>query len=784
MKQLLILFIALLSSMALPAKATNYDSWTTYFAYHDGTDVIEADGQVYGILNGNLLAYDPKTTEVRTIDRLTGGLSSKGLKFLGYSDTQRVLVLLYADGNIDLYNVRNGRVTNIPQFKDNPDSNFALNSLKVVGDDAYIATAEGFVRISLKHAAIEGRYTIGGTYAVVAHAGRIYAAMQRGGVLSIALDDNLLDFSRWQELTPLAITDMGVNADCLYLLCPYTTATAADKTYGIYGIVGDGELSRVSGRNPGHITTCGGRAVVYQTDAIVVFEPETPTQPNIVVTSHGCNVICPASDGGYWTAADGRGITHYALTAEQFVADGNPITAGGPSFETPAFLRMAGDRLLMAAGRVDPDDRDNRPYHAAWLDGGDEWHDFEAPVVGGPWFRKNHNFENASSIVQDPRDPSHHFITSGRQGVFEYRNGKIVAQYTEGNSPIESCSASKSYDYVRTDGAICDPQGNLFVTNENRDTTLWCLKTDGKWVPFYNTAITQATYLTGSIFDRKGRLWVCQRRTDGAINGGFLCLDYNGTLDNTRDDVYTYRSSFTNQDGTAFPFQVGYCIAEDLDGRLWMGTDAGLVVCDNPDDWGNTDFLITQVKVPRNDGTNYADYLLAGAAVTAIAVDGANRKWIGTASDGIYLVASDGFTTLHHFTEANSPLVSDAITAIACHPHNGEVFIGTEKGLMSYHSDASEAEESLQRDNLRVYPNPVRPDYSGPVVLDGLVFDSDVKVVSTSGHVVAAGTSVGGTFTWDGRGPSGERVGSGVYYFMVATPDGKTTTVAKVAVVR
>lgn len=783
MKQLLILLIAFLSGAVIPVKATNYDSWTTYFSYYDGTDVIEADGQVYAILNGNLLAYDPKTTEVRTIDRISGGLSSKGLKFLGYSDTQQCLVLLYTDGNIDLYNVRNGHVTNIPQFKDNPDSDFALNSLKVVGDDAYIATAEGFVRLSLKDKVIEGRYGIGGTHAVIPYRGRIYASKQNGGVISIAVDDNLLDNSRWEALTPLAITDMGVNKDCFYLLCPYTTTTAADRTYGVYAIVGDGEISRISGRNPGHITTCGGRAVIYQTDAVISIDPEAPTQVNVLSANHGCNAICPASDGGYWTVTNGSGITHYVLTTDQFVADGNPITGGGPTFETISVLRMAGDRLLMVAGRVEPNDIDNRPYHAAWLDDGEDWQDFETPTKDGPWLRKYHDFQNASSIVQDPHDPNHHFITSGRQGIFEYRDGKIVAQYTEGNSPIKSCVPGNA-DYVRTDGAIYDSQGNLFVTNMLCDTTIWCLKTDGKWVPFFNTVIAMATNLTGSIFDRKGRLWICQPRTDVIINGGFLCLDYNGTIDNPNDDIYTYRSGFTNQDGTAFSFLVGYCIAEDLDGRLWMGTDNGLLVCDNPDDWSKADFLITQVKVPRNDGTNYADYLLNGAAVTAIAVDGANRKWIGTGSDGVYLLSADGVTTLHHFTQANSPLVSDGITAIACHPHSGEVFIGTDNGLMSYHSDASEAEESLRRDNLRVYPNPVRPDYSGPVMLDGLVYDSDVKVVSTSGHVVAAGTSVGGTYTWDGRGPSGERVGSGIYYFMVATPDGKSAMVAKVAIVR
>ena len=112
------------------------------------------------------------------------------------------------------------------------------------------------------------------------------------------------------------------------------------------------------------------------------------------------------------------------------------------------------------------------------------------------------------------------------------------------------------------------------------------------------------------------------------------------------------------------------------------------------------------------------------------------------------------------------------------------MFIATDLGMLSYQSDASEAESALSRDNLRVYPNPVRPDYNGPIVLDGLVYDCDVKVVAVGGQAVAAGTSNGGTFTWDGRGSNGQRVASGVYHFMITTSDGKETVAAKVAVIR
>lgn len=810
MKQIFAILSALLLTLC-PAKASTIDSWTNYFSYYDATEVVEADGMLYSIMSGNLMSYNPQTEELRYIDCITCGLSSKGIKFMGYSDTQHTIVIVYYDGNIDLYNVRNDRVTNIPQFRDNPDNDFSLNNLKVQGDEAFLSTNEGIVEISVKNSVINGRYAIGRTAAALIHNGRIYAALasedfKEGKVISIDLMDNLLDKYRWRDEALMPVTDLSVMGDYLYLLCPYNVVTKETLDHGIWARHNDEELVHVTGAYPTYARSAFGRTIAYGKDMIIEIDASNPVGYRRVNLATPFTSIFPSKAGGYWTTLKGTGLTHYVLDGDQFTADSRSANGGGPLHEYPYFLSFHGDRLFMGTGRIDYTDKDHRPYYASWIDtDSDEWTYLEVPygekAGGGPWMRKGADFRDVTSIVQDPFDEHHHFVTSGSQGVFEYRNGKIVKQYTEertkvgtgkaaGQSAMKSVSNSLSYDYVRTGAAVFDKDGNLFVANSGGgteftvDTIIWCLKRDGTWRGFYHAPIANASCFEHSLIDRKGRLWVTQRRTADTYFGGFLCMDFNGTLDNTADDVYTYRDKgFKNQDGTAFDFQQALAIAEDHDGRIWMGTEVGLIVCDDPDTWADPDFRITQVKVPRPDGI-YADYLLAGTPISAIAIDGANRKWIGTAGDGVYLVSADGITTIHHFTKANSPLISDNIWSIACHPSNGEVYIGTDLGLLSYHSDASEAEESLSRDNLRVYPNPVRPDYSGPVVLDGLVYDSDVKVVSTAGHTVAAGTSVGGTFTWNGRGPSGERVGSGIYYFMISSPDGKSTTVAKVAVVR
>ena len=142
--------------------------------------------------------------------------------------------------------------------------------------------------------------------------------------------------------------------------------------------------------------------------------------------------------------------------------------------------------------------------------------------------------------------------------------------------------------------------------------------------------------------------------------------------------------------------------------------------------------IFERVKIPRNDGTNLADYLLSGIYTTAICIDDANRKWVGTQNNGIFLLSEDGKETIHHFTSDNSPLPSNYIQSIAINSSTGSVFIGTSLGLVEYASDATEPENSLYESNIKVYPNPVNPEFDGPVTINGMSDKCTVRIVSSS----------------------------------------------------
>ncbi len=397
------------------------------------------------------------------------------------------------------------------------------------------------------------------------------------------------------------------------------------------------------------------------------------------------------------------------------------------------------------------------------------------------------SFQNITDIVQDPNDSEHHFLSSQRSGLYEFKNYKLVKHYAEDNSPLASILPNDKYHYiyVRTTALNYDREGNLWMCNNQTDTIVKILKPNGKWVKYYYNEVAMKPTWDNTYFDSRGWAWLNSRRTTNEYGeSGLLVINTNGTIDNQRDDKHRYLAGFTNQDGTTYLPDLWYCAVEDLDGAMWVGNTAGIFMTTEPEKVFDKDFYFTQVKVPRADGSNLADYLLSNVPVKCIAIDGANRKWVGTVSNGVYLISADGLEEIHHFTKDNSPLISDAINDIAINGETGEVFIATDAGLCSYMGDATDPEETLESSRLKAFPNPVRPEYAGNVRVTGLSYNTDVKIANAGGKVVYEGKSNGGQFSWNCCYQNGKRVSSGIYYVLGTDEEGKKGASCKILIVK
>lgn len=450
------------------------------------------------------------------------------------------------------------------------------------------------------------------------------------------------------------------------------------------------------------------------------------------------------------------------------------LNPGGPKYNYFWFLNFTNNQLYTSGGgfghgNINP----LRPGTIQVLNG-DEWTIYEDSLTS----KTGLSYTDINAVDVDPLNPQHVFA-GGKNGLYEFMNGKFVKFYNSDNSLITSYKSNKEIEVIG--GLKFDKEGNLWMVNphSSHNQSLIEYSKDGEWVSCHssklqdeekNQSLSGMEYL---MFDSRGYLWF--------VNNYWTNCAFFRYQPSTK--TLTRFENLFNQDGTNIGGSAIQCIAEDKDHNIWIGTNKNTFMLEaNEAETNNPTFI--QVKVPRNDGTNTADYLLDGLSFTAIVVDGANRKWFATKDNGVYLISADNLTEIHHFTQDNSKLLSNNIESMAINDNTGEVFFGTDKGLCSYMSDASKANDEMSKDNVYAYPNPVRPEYTGNITIMGLSMNADVKIVTSSGVLVNQGQSNGGTYIWNGKDLKGKNVASGVYMVETATSEGKKGTVCKIAIIR
>lgn len=493
---------------------------------------------------------------------------------------------------------------------------------------------------------------------------------------------------------------------------------------------------------------CGFGIVKMNVQRAEIADIYTPTQPNYPQ-------ILPDEDNSDY---------------DKYIDLVKTLKPGGPKYNSMGTLKFINNRLYTCNG-----DLNGTPASLQRLEN-DKW-----TVFGDESIKNTTGVEYLGlvCIEEDPTDKEHIFA-GGRNGLYEFKNGKFLKFYNHKNSPIESVFSTIDPEYEFVTGLLFDPQGNLLVMNSESHThCILKLKNNGEWLSFNHPELLKYNgiglpNLSQLMYDYQGLIWFVN-------NNWTLPALYCYQSEN--DAIKAYEN-LVNQDGTTINAQDGVrCVAEDAEHNIWVGSSGGPFMLERKE-INNNGGVFTQVKVPRNDGTDYADYLLAGIDIMCLAIDGGNRKWFGTNGNGVYLISSDNMKEIHHFTSENSKLLSNVVKSIAINPTTGEVFFGTDNGLCSYFSDATKPNTEMTKDNVWAYPNPVEPSYTGPITVTGLSFDADVKILSSNGVVINEGRSNGGTFVWDGCDKKGRRVNSGVYMVVTATNNGEKGTVCKIAVIR
>lgn len=752
--------------------------WKAHFAYSEIDEVASMGDKVYALSGGALFSVNTLTEEIEYYNRLTG-LTSSGINHICYNPTLGKLLIMYENGYWDILS-SNGDVHNVADlYLKSLNGSKAANDVLMVGDKAYIAMPFGVVVLDMSRREVKETCYIGYNAAEVdvqylALLGDTICAATTSRLYMANINDNLADYTNWNSLSfPSGKTLSGMESF-------NNTICILRNDSLLYSLSNDNTLDLEKGKCVWNMHSMGAsmmklckiddRLFALPTEFSAVRE----IQKDFSVTSfvqYGSVYDMTKNGSAYWLGTESHGLVR--------VQDGNAqeFHPDGPLSNISYRLKSFGDRLYMLAGGRWASQY-LRPGMIMYYENGHWTNISNAELVsataGLPLY-------DCMNVAQDPNDKDHYFVTTYGTGMIEMRGTSLVKQYLSTNSPLGTAVASNPNSYTRTDGAIYDEDGNLWVLNMSDDVkNIHVISPSGQWSSFNlqdlsGKRVTMNT--TGEmLIDNRNSEWKwIPLPRDPAL----VLFQDNGTPSDPSDDKAISRKTWVNQQGKTVAPTYIYSIAQDNDNALWVGTNEGLFVIPASVNFMTSD-ACEQIILARDDGSGLGDYLLGSEQINCIAVDGNNRKWIGTATSGVYLMSADGQETEVHFTTDNSLLPSDNVLSIAILESTGEVFIGTSSGLVSYMSDATEAFDSF--DNLYAYPNPVRPTYKGYITIKGLMSDTEVRITDSEGNLVALLQGTGGEVVWDGTNTIGKRVASGVYTAICNTTDGSHHAAVKILI--
>ncbi|MCM1076999.1 MAG: hypothetical protein NC411_06530 [Bacteroides sp.] len=811
----LTLFLLALIPFALQAQLAT-GSWRIYPAFGIPDRLIDTPEIVYLATSGSLHSYDKVNDETRVYTPGTD-LGGNRVKDIYYNFDSRYLLVAYEDANIDIL-PDNGERINLPDVRDaNVNLIKEINDVKFDDGCIYVATSFGLVVYD------ESRWEVK------------ESGIFEYPVLNIAFTpENLLLVTypaQWDyRLMTSPKTERHNRADKFTMLNQFPSRPYDLVALESGDVDGTHYAVRASNKKVYHLsiaannrsasiidTGIAGASLIFPANDDVYVMDETKihriTAPWKEVESHTIptplagHAISTNSDLKSLWAADINGLGQYRLE------DDGTLTVTRDKYRPADATTFSDISHIIPL----PDNRgfmiSNHGMNANLAVGNGDFYDLEFSgnrmedgVITNIEATENITFSfntsnyvrptygdrifSPTSLLEDPDDSSIHYVGSGNEGLYVIKDGRQIGKFDNSNSPMHPQGTWA----IRVTSLQLDPKGNLLVgvyTENAAKSPLIVLPADKRRKD--PSTITSDDWVAldmgGHIKLRDNVFHQCKKvpvifMIDAQYKSGFSALHYGSSLTDTSDDTPLVISTLTDQDGKIFSPDYLLCFAEDSRGRVWIGTTQGIMEISNPTKVFSTDFNINRLKVPRNDGTNLADYLLESETIYAIAVDAADRKWIATAESGVYLVSENGDEILANFNTTNSPLATNCITDVYVDPNSNSVFFSTLNGLYEYSATASPARPDYS--DVIAYPNPVTPDYTGLITIRGLMDSSLVKIMDSGMHLVYQTKSEGGLATWDGCTLSGARVKSGVYYVLASVSsetDSQGDVVAKILVV-
>lgn len=769
--QFLILF-----ALGLSAQNQNaVGSWRDHLSFNRLIDVCETnDRTIFAAAPAGLMAYDKDDGSVTRYSKLNI-LNDVRISAIEFDPTNQIVIVGYENGNIDIIN-NNRECRNIPDLR----VSTILGDKKIYdilpfGDRIYLATGIGIVVIDPIRYEVRETYIIGanGTQAPVRDVeinnGFIYAALP-DGVLQAPLSNPILaNYASWSYVPDLpdtgnAVTELDFlngrlcvvintdNADVLWVRQTDNTWFNALQFNGLFIRDMNIEDSQI-------LLACNYTYLIMNDALQIILDKPQHASKQVFTT----NFIKDA-DGEYWITDEFLGLLRVGTDGSETI-----ILPDGPRYGDGYRIAAFNDEVWLAHGSVTGFYGNQFLIRPISYFKNENWGEVPEPVG----LNSSPEVFDIINIAIDPTDTKHVFASSWEEGLIEIYDNQVVEIYNASNSSLRIGNLTNVTDWVGVSGLSFDLNGTLWMNNSLVTTIINSRDKDGNFRSYnFSPTITSSDRIMDIEAAQSGYVYSIVR------GRGLLAFNPNGTLDVTSDDNFKLLNA-DDGNGNLANNEV-LSVKEDLDGELWIGTLQGLSVIYNQDAIFNSDQFDAE-PILIEQGGNIQE-LLGTEAITAIEIDGGNRKWIATQTSGVFLFSADGQTEIHHFTAENSPLLSNSVQDIAINQRTGEVFFITDLGVISFFGTATNFSEDIAE--IKAYPNPVREDYTGNIVIDGLAYQTTVKITDLKGNIVFETESEGGRAIWNGLNFNGERPATGIYLIFCSNPDGSAENVGKIAFIR
>ena len=746
-------------------------TWRSHPAYNNAVKTVKAFGYIYVLSDGALYFFDPLDEGIYTIDK-TGGLGDTDIATIGLCKSENALLLIYSNGNIDII-YSDETIYNFTDLKNYNNGNLSVNDLKFNGSIAYISTNMELILFDVKKKEIKNTYRFNTTVNTsVLINDSLFCGTDAGIYLGL-VSDNLLDNTKWKLFSEFIFTDLFLYDGELSGHSIYKSIWTFNRH--------NAQISLVK-EVVDKLIFPGNNQLVMIKDTIVTVFNNYSDFKNYKFNDQINDILIDGND--WWLCQGLNGLCRYKVTDDTVICKSIGIKPNSPRrnlFNSVSWPEPG--KLLIVGGCHENIYKNNYKDYpgTVMIYKNDKWSYLEDDLSK----KTGLQYINLTEAAQDPTDNNHIFVGSTGQGLYEFRDNKFYKLHSWNNSALKSILNNNEYNknnFVRISALQFDSKGNLWMANNEIDTIIRVLEPDGHWFSLYYSELEGLPTFKQLRFDKKGHIWINSSRH----LPGLFCIDTNNTLKDDSDDIVRFSTSyFKNQDGVTEEIYDIFFYQIDLDDHMWIGTDKGIFVLKNPYSFiSDPNPIFERIKIPRNDGSDLADYLFNGVSTTALYIDQGNRKWIGTNNNGVFLMSADGTETLAHFTESNSPLPSNNILSITEDGQNGSVFFGTSLGIVEYGGQARDPEETLSKSNILVYPNPVKPDFDGYVTITGLTSNSTIRITSNSGKLVHQGTSNGGSYSWNLNDYNGRPVPSGVYHAVITNSENNKSESASITIVR